>query len=248
MSNKPQLKHRQQFEKILTSYKPSDEALKRLDELNIVTLAGPTCAGRNTIIDRLVKKGDFVFFKSDTTRPRRKKDGEYIEFDGDPYWFVSEEQMLQQLENGQMIEAAIIHNQQVSGASVREFEKILSDDKIAISEIEPVGVDTYVNILPQTVAIFVIPPDFDSWIERINNRAKMSDAELKNRLDSALWEFEWAISKPYYHIVVNDDLESAVKEVEQLSMGKQESAEHHQETVDLVKKLIKKTESKIKSL
>ena len=81
-----------------------------------------TAGGRNTIIDQLLKSGDFHYIISDTTRHKRANNG-VMEQDGREYWFRSEDEILADLKAGNFLEAAIIHNQHVSGISIRELKK-----------------------------------------------------------------------------------------------------------------------------
>jgi len=145
-----------------------------------------------------------------------------------------------------MMEAALIHDQQVSGTSIAEFERILKHNKTAISEIEPQGVETYTNARPQTIAIFVIPPNFEAWINRMTKRSTMTDVELRNRLESAVWEFGQALSKSYYHIVVNDDVARAVAEVNSISMF-ETTPERNKEKLATLQRLIQKTQNQLQS-
>lgn len=243
---KLELKQKSEFKHILESYQPSKKALEAIHDLHLVILAGTTSAGRNTIIDRLVAGGGYEYFISDTTRPPRINHG-VLEENGGPYWFVSEEQMLQQLQNGEMMEAAVIHDQQVSGTSIREFERIMHKNKIAISEIEPQGVETYVSLRPHTIPIFVAPPSFDEWIKRIKKRGIVSGEDLNNRLKSAVSELECALNKSYYHIVINDHVERATEEIDSIARNGPQP-ERSKEKLAVLQGLLTETRQKLNEL
>src|SRR5713226_691908 len=117
-----QLVHAAEFRKALVSYQPSELTKQVLKEVRLVLLVGPTSSGRNTLVSELVKSGDYYHIVADTTRERRKKDDEYIEENGREYWFRSEDEVLEGIQKGEYMEAALIHNQQVSGCNVRELE------------------------------------------------------------------------------------------------------------------------------
>src|SRR5689334_7205560 len=101
------LKHLVEFQKVLEHYQVSDENKAILKQTRLVLLDGPTSSGRNTIIDELVKTGDYFHIVSDTTRQPRHKDGKPIEENGREYWFRSEDDVLAGLKNGDYMEAAI---------------------------------------------------------------------------------------------------------------------------------------------
>ena len=116
------LKHKEQFQEILRHYRVSDHGISVLHKVNFVGMLGITSSGRNTIMDKLVEDDDFTYIVSDTTRPPRKNNG-ILEKSGEVYWFRQEEEMLQDLEEGLFLEAELIHDQQVSGVSIRELER-----------------------------------------------------------------------------------------------------------------------------
>jgi guanylate kinase len=135
----PELKNIEQFRQVLATYHTSDRAHSVLQDLRLILLIAPTAGGRNTIIQRLMMTGRYYFIISDTTRPPRKNDG-VMEQNGKEYWFRSEDQILADLEGGEFLEAEILHNQQVSGISIRELEKAKDQDKTAVTDVDLEGV------------------------------------------------------------------------------------------------------------
>ena len=87
---KNELKHLSEYQKILKSYKVSEDLTTALARVKLVLLSAPAGVGRNTIINKLVENGDFYFLISDTTRQPRFNNG-VLEQNGSPYWFKSEE-------------------------------------------------------------------------------------------------------------------------------------------------------------
>lgn len=205
-----ELKHYGEFKAILADYHISSKAKEALDSLRLVVMVAPFATGRNTLIRELLKTGEYYFIVSDTTRPPQVRDGQ-LEQDGVQYFFRSEEEVLTDLRNGEFLEAALIHEQQVSGISMRELKKAKNHDKIAITDIEIVGADNVVNAKPDTSAIFLLPPSFEEWQERIHGRGQMSSEEINNRLASAKKEFDAAIKKDYYQFVIAEDVAKSVQ-------------------------------------
>ncbi len=212
MSN---LKYIDEFEKILQNYRVSDEGCQILKETKLVLFVGPSSSGRNTIINELLKSGKYHSIVSDTTRKPRENNG-VLEQDGVEYWFRSEEDLLQDLRNGLFLEAAIIHNQQVSGISMRELQRAANNQKIAVNEIEVVGADNIHQAKPDTVFLFVIPPSFDEWMARMSARSILPEDEIHRRLTSAVEEITIALDRDFYHIVVNDTFKQTTKKIETL--------------------------------
>jgi guanylate kinase len=208
-----QLVHIDEFKEVLAHYQLSDEAKRTLRDIHIVLLVGPSSSGRNTIINELVKSGDYYFIVSDTTRQPRVNNG-VLEENGREYWFRSEVDILADLKEGKFLEAAIIHNQQVSGISMRELNKAVEQHKIAIDEIEVVGADNIHALIPAAQFLFVLPPSFDEWMTRMSARGELPAVETKRRLESAVAEITMALERDFYTFVVNDTFVQTAKQVD----------------------------------
>jgi guanylate kinase len=212
-----QLKYAAEFRKVLANYHLSKAAQKTLKEVRLLLLVGPTSSGRNTLINELIKTGQYYHIVSDTTREKREKDGVSIEMDGREYWFRSEEEVLEGLKQGEYIEAAIIHNQQVSGCNFHELIAAHKARQIAIKDIEPGGAQALHDLKPDTLVVFSIAPSFDIWMERLHARGQMEPAELIRRMESAAKELETAFKCDYYRFIINDTIEGATAEVHRLA-------------------------------
>ncbi len=205
----------EEFKKLLAGYQPSEEAKKLLKKTKLVLFVGPSSSGKNTIINELVKSGEFASLVSDTTRKPRENDG-IMEQNGREYWFRTEADILQDVKDGMFLEASVIHNQQVSGQSVRELIKTAEKGLISINEIEVVGADNVYAIKPDTQFYFVMPPSFDEWMARMRVRGVLPEDEAIRRMQSAEMEIEMALSRPYYRFVVNDTFVKATERLEKM--------------------------------
>lgn len=232
------LNHAEQFKNILKNYQMSEKSVEILNSTEFVMLSAISSSGRNTIIRELLKTDDFYFIVSDTTRAKRVNDG-VMEQDGVEYWFRTEEEFLTDLENGKFVEAAIIHNQQVSGVSIRELDFARKNKKIAISDIEVQGVHNIMQHSKLAVPIFVLPPSYEEWMERWMKRGKITDAEYDNRIASAKQELTRALEEGYYHFLINDDLQEAVKGVTQIAKG-MVSAKHDNRGREIAQSILAK--------
>jgi len=210
------LNRRQEFESVLSNYQLSVQAKSILLDIALVLLSGPSASGRNTIIEELVKRGNHQNIVSDTTRKPRLNNG-VKEINGQTYWFRSEVDFLNDLLKGAYLEAEIIHNQQVSGISIRELMRVQQSNKIAITEVEIGGFLKIINLKPDTIGIFVLPPSFDTWLDRLTSRNTISNEELVSRLKTGLRIFLTAKDKSDIPIVINDDLATAVDEIEAIT-------------------------------
>ncbi len=213
-----ELAHIHEFETALQKYQISAHGLNVLQKTNVALLLAPSSTGRNTIIEELIKKGTYYFIVSDTTRKPRINNG-IPEKNGREYWFRTEEEMLEEIQRGDFIEAEIIHGQQVSGTSIREFEKANTDDKTAITDIDIEGLDNIMKVKTDTHGFLLLPPSFDEWQRRLSERGAMDPKEHVRRMETALRIFEYASDHPELILIVNDELQQAVEELDQYVQG-----------------------------
>ena len=236
-----QLEHLNEFRSILANYHVSATSQSILDRSQLALMVGPSSGGRNTIIQHLVSGGGFQFIISDTTRQKRSNNGK-MEQDGVEYWFRSEADMLADLQAGKFLEAAIIHNQQVSGISIRELQRAADKHLVGITDIETLGVDTIKAHKPDAFAIFVLPPSFADWQNRMQQRGDMSESEKRRRMQSAVHEFSHALEAGFYDFVVNDTIKSSAEQVRRIVADKtnpQDEARGH----ELAEQLLAETQN-----
>jgi guanylate kinase len=198
-----ELKQIDAFRQVLSDYHLSEAAKATLASTELGLLIGPTSSGKNTIVNELLKANHYHPIISDTTRQPRSNDG-VMEQNGVEYWFRTEDEMLADLQAGAFLEAAIIHEQQVSGISIRELQAAANEGKVALNEIEVVGADNIYASKPDTMFFFVLPPSFDEWMVRMSGRGSLAEDEVRRRLESAVNEITTALERDYYWFVVND--------------------------------------------
>lgn len=232
---------------MLADYHLSDDAKRALADIQFVLLVGPTSSGRNTIINHLARSGDYHSVVSDTTRKPRTNNG-VLEQDGREYWFRSEDELLEDLRAGRFLEAAIIHNQQVSGISIRELQLAANQHQVAINEIEPQGAESIHVINPHARCIFVLPPSFDEWMARMAQRGELPADEKKRRLESAALEIAMALDRDYYTFVVNDTFVHAAARIDDVIRGDGSKVDDQDAAKALARELLHDTETHLASL
>lgn len=235
MANK--LEHLEEFKEILKHYQMSEHALRVLSDIQFVMMVAPSSSGRNTIINELVKTGKYRFVISDTTRQPRVNNG-VLEQKGVEYWFKTEEKMLNALRAGEMLEAEVIHRQQVSGISIAELERAKDEGKIAITDMDIGGVENVLRNKPDAVVLFLLPPNFDEWMNRMNARGQMPDDEKNRRLHTAVKVLKKGLQIEEAIFVVNDEFHQTAKLVSQICKSRPDQ----QLAKETAKKLLQDTE------
>ena len=171
-----------------------------------VILSAPSGAGKTTIARRLLEtRDDLGYSVSCTTRPPREG-----EVEGKAYYFRSVAQFESGRERGEFAESANVHGH-LYGTLKSEVERVLSGGKNVIMDIDVQGAKQFAAMFPQSVLIFIVPPSISLLVERLKARATEDRRSLARRLSDAHDELE---SLDFYqYVVVNDDLDAAVRSV-----------------------------------
>ena len=235
------LNHKTEFQKILQSYQPSEKAIQFLASQPLVILLGVSGSGRNTIINHLVETGRYHFVVSDTTRPPKVRDGK-MEQDGLQYFFRSEDEVLEELKRGEFLEAELIHDQQVSGISIRELERASVSGKIPINEVDAGGTVNIYRTKPDTQFFFIVPPSYKEWMRRLRARETMSAEELSNRVKTAIKVLKVGLENEHFTFVINDSSQESARMIdEQVTSGKTNEA-HNREVREIAKVILAELE------
>lgn len=205
------------LEQLIENYRPSAEAIEVIRSTHIALLVGISGAGKDTIKQELLKRPEFHEIISHTTRAPRANVG-VMEVEGVDYHFIDLEKARLMLEGGEFIEAKLVHGT-VYGTSIQEVVSAGAHG-IAITDIDVQGVSEYKEVSPAVLAIFVVPPDYDTWRGRLRQRYATEEEflnEWPKRRDSAIKELTRALELPYYHCLINDNIERAARVAAEMS-------------------------------
>ncbi len=173
----------------------------------LVILSGPSGVGKSTICRRLVERLGASLSVSATTRPQGRR-----EVNGKDYWFLSREQFEDKIRCGEFLEYAEVFGN-LYGTPADAVREQIAEGKTVILEIDVQGGRAVRKLFPKALLLFLLPPDMTALAERIQGRNRGEDAEtLRRRLEAAQREIDEA--KTFYtKMIVNDDLEKAIREV-----------------------------------
>ena len=180
-------------------------------EGKLVIISAPSGAGKTTMVNHLLKKGlGLEFSISATTRTPRGK-----EHNGKEYYFISTEDFRDKIRNNKFTEWQEVYKDQFYGTLKSEIERIWADKKHVIFDVDVKGGINLKKIFGnQAISIFIMPPSVNDLEKRLLSRATDDRSKIVIRVEKAMEEMKLADN--FDHIVINDKLDRAQKEVYEL--------------------------------
>ena len=180
------------------------------EEGKVIIISGPSGVGKSTICKEVIKRLDNAYLSvSVTTRTKSES-----EVDGGDYWFISEDEFQERIKKGLLLEYAKVFGH-LYGTPKDKVDEALARGNTVILEIDVQGAEQAKAKYPDAVMIFVLPPSQKELAQRMNGRAREDEKAAEIRLDLADDEIA-AAWQHYKHMVINDDLEQAVREVTEI--------------------------------
>ncbi len=174
----------------------------------LVVLVGPSGVGKSTISRKLAQKLDVAYIVSATTRP--KKPGDEI---GKVYEHVSREEFFKRLDGDEFLEYAQVYGDYY-GTPKHPALDYLAAGKDVLLEIDVQGALQVRYQYPQSLLIFILPPDEPTLLKRLTDRGRDSIEDIQKRFRAARREIQMAKgSRAFDYMVINDDLDRAVEEI-----------------------------------
>ena len=146
---------------------------------------------------------------SATTRPRRAS-----EENGREYWFVSDEEFTQRVADDEFLEWVTYVSGHRYGTLRSEIDRIRDLGKVPLLDLEIEGALHVRDTVDGALTVFVDAPTFAELERRLRERATESSGEIDERLELAREQQKQA--GEFDHVIVNDDVDRAADELEQL--------------------------------
>ena len=178
----------------------------------IIVITAPSGAGKTSITKHLLKTFPerLSFSISAATRKARGN-----EKNGADYYFMSEEEFTNKIQHGEFVEWEMVYEGKYYGTLKSELARIWSQGKIPVLDIDVKGAIHVQQQYPETtLSLFIDPPGVDELKRRLQSRGTESEESLNARVNKASYELSF---KDYFdHIIVNDNLEKALSEAEEI--------------------------------
>ncbi len=189
------------------------------NEGKLIIFSAPSGSGKTTIVKRLLSV--FPQFEFSISATSRKPRG--TERDGVDYFFLTQEEFARRVEAGDFVEWEEVYGGTCYGTLRSEMERIWAKGNVIVFDVDVMGGINLKRIFGENAcSIFIMPPSVEELRRRLEGRGTDSAETIDKRVAKA--EFEISKSGSFDHIVVNDDLYTAVAETESI-IGKFLAAE-----------------------
>ncbi len=185
----------------------------------LIVISGPSGVGKDTVLKEMKSRGlPFHFVITATTREPRPD-----EIDGVNYFFLSEDEFAKMIEEGELLEYAVVY-QDYKGIPKSQVRKALASGENVIMRIDVQGAETVRKLAEDALLIFLSPQNDEELINRLKSRKTETKESLKLRIATTRQEFKKIDLFDY--IVVNKD-------------------DHLAETVDVIEAIIKAEQQRV---
>jgi guanylate kinase len=177
----------------------------------LLIITAPSGAGKTSITKHLMKRfPQLAFSVSAATRQPRGH-----EKDGVDYHFMSIADFQQKIQNDEFVEWEMVYEGKYYGTLKSEMQLIWNNHQIPILDIDVKGAIHVQGLYPQeTMSLFIEPPSIEELKHRLEGRGTETAESLQARLNKAAYEISFKHS--FQRVIVNDDLQNACAEAEQI--------------------------------
>ena len=174
-------------------------------------MVSPSGGGKSTMSKRLLNDFDKLKFSvSATTRPPREG-----ETDGIHYRFLSKEDFQSRIQKNEFLEWEEFYNGILYGTLRENVENELKKGYFILLDIDVLGALNIKKMYgDESLAIFLAPPSIEVLKKRLELRGTENEKTLQTRIERASKELTYA--DQFDKVVVNDDLETAYKQIKEI--------------------------------
>jgi len=175
----------------------------------VIVITAPSGTGKTTIIRAILKVLDSVVYSiSATTRKKRQN-----EIDGVDYFFIDEATFLARIKENQFVEWEKVYDYYY-GTPKTFVEKVISEGKSILLEVEVNGALSIKNVYPDAVMVYLLPPSLEELEKRLRARKTENELDFQKRIERA--KMELSLKEKFDYFIVNNNLNVAILELKEL--------------------------------
>lgn len=176
---------------------------------SVFIVAAPSGGGKTSLVKTLLSSlEDIEVSVSHTTRPMRPG-----EKDGVDYFFVSQQQFLDMVDDNAFVEYAQVFGHYY-GTSVAQINARLAAGIDVILDIDWQGAQQIRRIFPDAVSIFIVPPSLTVLEQRLQSRGQDNESVIAERMQAA--RDEMSHFSEFEYLIVNDAFERAALDLQSI--------------------------------
>lgn len=181
----------------------------------LIVVAGPAGSGKGTVLAGIMKDGDCAYSVSATTRSPRPG-----EVDGVNYHFMTKDEFKQHIANDDFLEyAEYVGN--YYGTLLSEINGKREKGIHVILELEVQGATNVKRLFPDSVLIWILPPDYATLEGRLRGRGTETDEVIKKRMQTAVKELQSFDIFDYVVVNETDKIDEASKKLREIINAEQ---------------------------
>jgi len=182
-------------------YKPEPQPL-------LIVISGPSGVGKDSLVERLKERRcPFYFVVTVTDRPPRAN-----ELDGKDYFFVSTAEFVRMVEQGELLEHAVVYGQ-YKGIPKQQVREAMASGKDVVMRVDVQGAATVRAIVPQAVLILLTASSEEELERRLRARGGDSSEQIERRMATAREEMQRLREFDYTVVNRDQELDCAVDDV-----------------------------------
>ena len=177
----------------------------------LIIFSAPSGSGKSTIINYLMTQNlNLAFSISATSRAPRGTEQHGVE-----YYFLSAEEFKQRIANNEFLEYEEVYENRFYGTLKAPIEKQLEEGFNVVFDVDVVGGCNLKQIFGEdALAVFIAPPDVPTLKKRLEGRGTDTPEMIAQRVGKA--EYELSFAPKFDKILVNDDLDTALQEADNI--------------------------------
>lgn len=188
---------------------------------NLIIISAPSGSGKTTLCKALQFQNSSIEFSiSCTTRPIRDNETNRVDYN-----FISKDNFKSSIANNEFVEWEKIHGDYYYGTLKSTLDDAIIHNKIILLELDFKGALSIKKLYQnKTMLIFIDPPTLDDLKIRLKKRGTESIDNINKRLDRQKTEIKYKSN--FDHVVLNDSLDRAVKEILELIQKENKGVYH----------------------
>ena len=170
---------------------------------NLYVVSAPSGTGKSSLVNALLEVDSHLQVSvSHTTRAPRGQ-----EQHGREYWFTSKEDFQAMIDRGEFFEHAHVHGNHY-GTSRKAIEDRIQSGEDIVLEIDWQGALQIKRLFPEAVLIFILPPNWQELLQRLQRRGEDGQEVIEQRMANA--RLEVAQARHFDFVIINALFEMAL--------------------------------------